>query len=246
MMLSKESEQFLGNLRAYLMTTGKRDQEVLEIVEELESHLKEAEVDGKSVDDIIGKSPKAYMESIANEMQSDVKRSVFTGLAIILGALSIAILPEIVGGELTFTLFKLVGMLLVFALFTVSLVVIARKLSAQNSPSAKVITLITLLLLLQLLVFIGIFLVDDRIASPLIELSGTSAYAVGAILLCLLIGLSIWSKSWIMLIVLAVIILPDLLQKFFHYSDVVSQFIMIGLIFLMSIGLFRSVRKNTK
>src|SRR5699024_10551688 len=89
MTLSKESDQFLRNLQAYLLVSGKKESEILEITSELERELLEAEKDGKSVEVIIGKSPETYMESIGHKMKTDVKQSVFAGLAIIFGAFSI-------------------------------------------------------------------------------------------------------------------------------------------------------------
>ena len=44
-----------------------------EITEELEDHLYEAELSGKSIERIIGASPKEYMMSISTEMKTDYK-----------------------------------------------------------------------------------------------------------------------------------------------------------------------------
>ncbi|MDF2040254.1 DUF1129 family protein [Cytobacillus oceanisediminis] len=73
-MVSKESEQFLTELRFYLMSKGKNDDEINEITEELEVHLMEAEADGKDVSYIIGDSPKQYMKSIGESMSTDYRQ----------------------------------------------------------------------------------------------------------------------------------------------------------------------------
>ena len=67
-MVSKQAEQFLVELRMYLISKGKNDQEINEITEELEVHLMEAEAAGKDVSHIIGDSPKNYMKSIGESM----------------------------------------------------------------------------------------------------------------------------------------------------------------------------------
>ena len=72
MKLSKEAETFVENLYLYLLTTGKKEKEIKEIVEELTDHLQEAEANGKNISEITGDSPKAYMESLAKEMQTDL------------------------------------------------------------------------------------------------------------------------------------------------------------------------------
>ncbi|RDW21281.1 hypothetical protein CWR45_03115 [Oceanobacillus chungangensis] len=77
-MLSQKSEQFIIELRMYLTSKGKNDQQINDIVEELSDHLHEAEAEGKSVEDITGGSPRAYMKTIGNEMGFDFRQ--FAGL----------------------------------------------------------------------------------------------------------------------------------------------------------------------
>lgn len=73
-MVSKRAEQFLVELRMYLISKGKNDQEINEITEELEVHLTEAEAAGKDVSHIIGDSPKNYMKSIGESMKTDYRQ----------------------------------------------------------------------------------------------------------------------------------------------------------------------------
>ncbi|MBN8203685.1 DUF1129 family protein [Bacillus sp. NTK034] len=96
-MVSKESEQFLTELRFYLMSKGKNDEEINEITEELEVHLIEAEADGKDVSHIIGDSPKQYMKSIGESMSTDYRQMAgLLPLMILLGAY-ISVGPAIEG-----------------------------------------------------------------------------------------------------------------------------------------------------
>ena len=68
MELSKKSRDFLDDLSVYLMSSGKSETEVKDIVSELEDHLLEAEQAGKDVDDVIGQSPKSYMQYIGRDI----------------------------------------------------------------------------------------------------------------------------------------------------------------------------------
>jgi DNA-binding ferritin-like protein (Dps family) len=72
-MLSKEADQFMLELRMYLMSKGKNEQEINEITAELEDHLLQAEAEGKSIKDVTGDSPREYMKSIGQEMGFDAK-----------------------------------------------------------------------------------------------------------------------------------------------------------------------------
>lgn len=82
MMLSKKAEQFLVELRLYLISKGKNDQEMNEILEELEVHLMEAEAEGKDVTHIIGESPKQYMKNIGEAISTDYLQN--TGLILMM------------------------------------------------------------------------------------------------------------------------------------------------------------------
>ena len=73
MELSDKSRKFVDDLRLYLFSSGKNDQEIREIAEELEDHLHEAERNGKSIEQIVGASPKEYMVSISSEMNIDYR-----------------------------------------------------------------------------------------------------------------------------------------------------------------------------
>lgn len=73
-MLSKQANQFIIELKMYLMSKGKNDQEIKEVIDELSDHLLQAEAAGKNIKDIIGSSPRAYMKSIGQEMGFDIKQ----------------------------------------------------------------------------------------------------------------------------------------------------------------------------
>lgn len=243
-MLSKESEQFLNNLRAYLMTSGKNEAEIKEIIDELESHLEEAERDGKSVEDIIGKTPEAYMKSIAKEMPTDRKSNVMMGIITLLAAFSIIIFPDIIKGELEFSLLTLFGMFVIIILFFWAIIFISRRLSRQNASDAKSIAIITILMVIPMFVFLALFLLDDKIITPRFSIEGPSLYLVGAITLLILIGVSIWSKSWIIPLVVLVITLPDIIDKIFLLSEEMNVYLSLAIYFIAVIAIIFLIRKD--
>lgn len=223
MILSKEAEQFVQNLRTYLIVSGKDEQEIEEIIEELEDHLQEAEKDNKSISSIIGQSPAQYMESISKEMKTNVKDSLKAGLAIVIGALSIAITRDIVQGEINYSLFKILSMLLVFFIFTAGIVMVAKKLSRSNvSDTNSIIVLSLFLLMPSILFFIIFYFLDSYIVSPMITITGAPLYIIGFLVAVFLTYLSIWSKSWIIPFVIFIIIGPDIVQKIFGLSHIAT------------------------
>jgi uncharacterized membrane-anchored protein len=97
-MLSKESEQFLIELRMHLISKGKNDNEINEITEELEDHLLQAEAEGKDVTHIVGESPKEYMKSIGESMKTDYRQLLgLVPLFILLLAAYFSLAPAIEG-----------------------------------------------------------------------------------------------------------------------------------------------------
>ncbi|MBT2684729.1 DUF1129 family protein [Bacillus sp. ISL-37] len=123
-MVSKRAEQFLVELRMYLISKGKNDQEINEITEELEVHLTEAEAAGKDVSHIIGDSPKNYMKSIGESMKTDYRQLAgLVPLMILLLAAYLSIGPAIEGtfsvsqGTILFALVISSISILVYGLF---------------------------------------------------------------------------------------------------------------------------------
>lgn len=218
-MLSKESEQFIGNLRAYLHVTGKREKEINEIISELEDHLIEAEKDGKSVEDIIGQSPKAYMQSIGSEMKTNRKGMIGAALAVVVGALSISLMPEVVTGELSYSLFKIISTLIVLILFLISLAFSAKKLSESNATDRKASFMIAGILIAPFFLFLGLYYIDTKVSTPSLELTGIPVYLIGLFLSLFLIAVSIWTKSWLLILVVFILVAPEVMQVAFELTD---------------------------
>lgn len=104
-MLSKQANQFIIELKMYLMSKGKNDQEINVVIDELSDHLLQAEAAGKNIKDIIGDSPRAYMKSIGQEMGFDIKQFlILTPMTALLLMAYVCFAPAILG---EFTLSKM-------------------------------------------------------------------------------------------------------------------------------------------
>src|SRR5699024_2992791 len=237
MTLSEESELFIGNLRAYLNVSGKDEKDIEEIVNELEVHLIEAEADGKNIEDIIGQSPEQYMQSIRSEMNTNIKGAFQMFFVIIFGGLSISVMPEVMTGTLSYSLFVIAGLLTEFTLFTIALIFVLRKLSQANLTTRRAIFIITPMFIVSIALLVGIFYFDSTVQSPTITLSGVPVYIIGMILFAFLIGVSIWAKSWIILLVVFVISIPDLVGRIFSLSIETTSIIFLTVISIFNICL---------
>lgn len=100
-----------------MFSSGKNEQETKEITDELEVHLYEAEQNGKSIDQIVGASPKEYMMSISSEMKNDYRAWAKYVPLIIIGAMSFSILGDLIQGPLSYSLLKIIGSIVNSILF---------------------------------------------------------------------------------------------------------------------------------
>lgn len=208
--LSKESEEFLENLSVYLFSSGKKMKESEEIVEELRIHLQEAEKNGKSVKNIIGSSPKEYIESISNEMENDFRSWIKYLFLIIFGSFSFIVFQDLIHGTLSYSVLQIVGHIAIVLLFIGFLFFILRFLAVSNLRKKTQAVLIILLSIIQLLLFVGLIYADRIFTTPIIHFGVIGSIVIFFIMGGVVIGISIWSRTWILPIIIFLLIVPEL------------------------------------
>ncbi|MDA1476971.1 hypothetical protein [Bacillus changyiensis] len=214
-MLSKKSEQFLEELRLYLISKGKNDKEINEIAEELEVHLLEAESKGKDVTHIIGENPKQYMKSIGESMKTDY-REIFGLVPIILLLLAayMSIGPAI-EGEFSLS----IGMILLA--FMIGIIGVAifglllfKVLPKLQSKWGKILTTIGTNFLVTGL-FVGILLWYKKQGFKTVYIA-TPFQNNLIIVFCIVIFVvaALYTKSWFTVIIALLISLGPLANQF--------------------------------
>ncbi|MGM0890629.1 MAG: DUF1129 family protein [Bacillota bacterium] len=215
--LSKKSQSFLESLRLYLFSSGKEEEEINAIVEELEDHLIEAEARGKTVNHIVGKSPKQYMKQLSNEMTTNTRNLFKYMLMIILGALSFSVLTNAVKGYLSYSLFEIIGSVIVSLIFIIAIGSVFKYVAANSLSKRKEYTLYYLITLLPIVLFGGLIYLNRLIETPIFHFGSIGMIIAVILTLSFLIGVSLWIKTWVLLIILALLVLPDFL---FNYIDI--------------------------
>ena len=155
MQLSDKSKKFIDDLRLYLFSSGKNDQEIKEITEELEDHLYEAELNGKSIERIIGASPKEYMMSISTEMKTDYKAWAKYIPLIIIGAMSFSVIGDFLQGTLRYSLLKIIGTLIYSIIFLVGVFTAFRYMASNQVSKIKEFLILLLPIFISTLFFGG-------------------------------------------------------------------------------------------
>lgn len=230
--LSKEGTEFLENLRVYLFSNGKKWDEIEAIVDELETHLMEAEEKGKPIEKIIGKSPKEYMESLSGEMAIDYRNWMKYIVLILVAGFSIEVLPDVLEGSVSYSLIDLIGNIVIGIIF-LALILIAFKYVSTHAMSPKMqLALFSPIVLLNIGLFGGLIYFDRAVASPVIYFGVLGSSIIGIIALLFLIGLSIWAKTWILIVVVTFMTLPDYLLGFtsitYENQLIISTLILFG------------------
>lgn len=210
-MLSQQADQFIIELRMYLMSKGKNDTEINEVIDELSDHILQAEAEGKSMKDITGVSPRAYMKSIGQEMGFDARQLIslipFTALLVMA---YFCFTPAILG---EFSLSKIgiwgaiAGTILSFVLYGFLFVRVLPKVF--YSKWFYIIVGIAYLLLSGF--FVLVFLFDNDpffVATPL----QNNFILIGCI--AVFIIFSLYAKSWISIIIPLFMSLGPLTSRF--------------------------------
>ncbi|WP_404456315.1 HAAS domain-containing protein [Oceanobacillus kapialis] len=217
--LSKRSQSFIEDLRVYLFSSGKKEEEIDEIVTELEDHLIEAEKRGKSTEDIVGKTPKTYMQQLSNEMKLDYKTWIKYFAIIVTGAFSITIIDDILNGPLTFSLLEIGGYLAISIVFIFLTFGIFKFVSSRTLSYATQGLLFFLLAIVPLGLFVGLEFATRAITSPVIAFGHTGTWIVGILTIIFLVGVSIWSKTLILPVVVVFLTLPEYLLGFTNMNE---------------------------
>ncbi|KZE48738.1 HAAS domain-containing protein [Rossellomorea marisflavi] len=240
MNVSKESRDFLDRLSIYLITSGKNEKEIREITGELEDHLHEAEQNGKSVEDITGLTPKAYMDQIAKEMPFD-KMGVFKyALVLIFGSIAFYVMGDAINGTMDYSWIILIGLPVMILFYGVMVARLFKYTAGKVLSKKKEFTLLLVMSGVPLAGMGGVVFLEKFIGDTAVSL-GTTGRMVGFVLCALiLIGISIWSKTPIMIILPIVVFVPQYFIERSSWSEE-TQLMMIGMIFpigfMISLGI---------
>lgn len=209
--LSKDSQDFLENLRLYLFSSGKKDGEINGIVEELEDHLIEAEKRGKSVQHIVGSSPKAYMKQLSDEMPFDFKWLSYFPV-IILGAFAFVLLENASNGGVQYSLLQVIGYPVAVLLLTLVYMKAFKFLASRGRSKVKNGMIFFLLGCTPIALFSGILLADKTYKTPTVVDLGTTGNIMAAIIAAtIFIALAFWSKTWFIIVIPAMLLVPEIL-----------------------------------
>ncbi|WLR42087.1 hypothetical protein LC087_15135 [Bacillus carboniphilus] len=199
-MLSQKSEQFLVELKLHLMSKGKDEQQIVEVIEELEDHLMQAEAEGKSVDHIVGNSPKKYIKTISNELNTNLRQTIKYVLLAILYLVASSCFSSAIEGEFTLTAKNLsitgaglfIGIPVLAWLYFKGI----PKFYLSNWKFVFVSVFINMLLIA---VFVGIHFIVEPFGDGIVYKGSTSfSYSIAILCVVIFILFAFIGKSWLL------------------------------------------------
>ncbi|NME99351.1 HAAS domain-containing protein [Aneurinibacillus aneurinilyticus] len=211
MNLSKKSIDFLENLRAYLFSSRKNEKEIEGIIREVEDRLYEAEKNGENVDDIIRKASKEYMAQLTNEMSSDFEGLIKFIPIMILGAMSYILMGDAIRGEIEYSLLDLIGYPFIF-LFSLFLTVALFKYATSNKiPKIKEWLIVGILGITPMILSLLLFYLNSYYELSVIQVGVVGNVIAIVVSSLVFIGIAIWSKTWVTIILPIILFLPEIL-----------------------------------
>lgn len=249
MELSEKSRQFLENLRIYLFATGKPEAMIDEIVEELADHLFEAEKRGKSVDHVIGKTPEVYMKELAMEMERDYKELAKYGVIIMLGYFAFVITGDVIRNEVSYSWFSFIGYPFVAAVLLFTMMKMFKYLASRPVTKKKEWFLFSIFGACSILSFFGLSLLDRLYGEAVMTSNGIASMILFILAVAIFIGLAIWAKTWVTIIVPALLFIPETITQYFFIGDSVAQIFanvisIVGVAFYLIYILFKNKKKD--
>ncbi|WP_332284517.1 HAAS domain-containing protein [Bacillus safensis] len=246
-MVSKETRHILLELQLYLISKGKNQGEIDELMDELTAHAVEAEKDGKTGEDVFGGDPRSYADELAKELSGNHKDWVPFVSAFLIGSLFYMILADAISQNLSYSWFALIGYPLVLVANVIMIIVMFRASAFQTS--SRVFLYFWMLGIFQLTAMVTIKLLDQKVGTPLLVLTSGQRWGVILLMLLCIVVFNAILKANVVSLIPIIFFGPQLIFEWIGWTSpsvillqsLLSIVILIGLIFIV---LRRTNKKN--
>ncbi|MGN7302635.1 HAAS domain-containing protein [Bacillus safensis] len=246
-MVSKETRHILLELQLYLISKGKNQDEIDELMDELTAHAVEAEKDGKTGEDVFGGDPRSYADELAKVLSGNHKDWVPFVSAFLIGSLFYMILADAISQNLSYSWFALIGYPLVLVTNVIMIIVMFRASAFQTS--SRVFLYFWMLGIFQLTAMVTIKLLDQKVGTPLLVLTSGQRWGVILLMLLCIVVFNAILKANVVSLIPMIFFGPQLIFEWIGWTSpsvillqsLLSIVILIGLIFIV---LRRTNKKN--
>lgn len=222
-MLSKEGRKFIEDLRAYFISYGIKEAEMEEFLEEAKDHLLEGEKNGKTVEDIFGKSPKSYAKEVASVLSVSKKENIMLIIHLIIGIFGTVLVANLIQSPLNISWIELIGYPVSFILWIVFTVIAFRMTSFMSEMRRFLYT--WLYMMIPSTATIGVLFLNRLHDHAILTVDGMARWILGIILIItILINLSAlinfkFSITYVMLVFGSLFLFEYFKLEQFVYSE---------------------------
>lgn len=246
-MVSKETRHILLELQLYLISKGKNQDEIDELMDELTAHAVAAEKDGKTGEDVFGGDSRSYADELAKELSGNHKDWVPFVSAFLIGSLFYMILADAISQNLSYSWFALIGYPLVLVANVIMIIVMFRASAFQTS--SRVFLYFWMLGIFQLTAMVTIKLLDQKVGTPLLVLTSGQRWGVILLMLLCIVVFNAILKANVVSLIPLIFFGPQLIFEWIGWTSpsvillqsLLSIVILMGLIFIV---LRRTNKKN--
>lgn len=214
-MLSAKSEQFLLELRMYLIRHAKSDEDVNRTVKDLEVRLVEAEQNGESLESIIGHNPTQYITDIGKSLPMDKKELLILipfSILVILAYLSY--LPAVEGNFRLSQSFLVGGAVIMPLTLGLYAVIVLKELPKFfRSPGKLGLFMMGLSVLVTGIWVVFYFWMRQQADFSYYIATTAQNFGIAAMCIAIFILYTLYTKSWLTLIVAGVMTIAPIGEK---------------------------------
>ncbi|MED1750026.1 MAG: HAAS domain-containing protein [Bacillota bacterium] len=246
-MVTKETRHILLELKLYLISKGKNEDEIDEVMDELTTHAVESEKDGKSGEDIFGGDPRGFADELAKELSRHYKDWVPFVSAFLIGSLFYMILADAVSQSLSYSWYALIGYPLILVANVIITIVMFRASAFQTSRRA--FFYFWILGIFQLTAMITVKLLDQKLGTPLLVLTSSQRWGVILLMLLCIVVFNAILKANVVSLIPIIFFGPQLIFEWIGWTSpsvllLTSLLSVVILILLTLVVLRRTNKKN--
>ncbi|MDG3043976.1 hypothetical protein OE903_08630 [Bacillus sp. B6(2022)] len=215
-MVTKETRHILLELQLYLISKGKNQDEIDEVMDELTTHAVEAEKDGKT--------GKMYLEEIHGALLMSWRKSfleiIKTGfrLSVLFNWISFyMMLADAISQSLSYSWYALIGYPLIIVANVIMTIVMFRASAFQTSRRA--FFYFWILGVFQMTALITVKLLDQKLGTPLLVLTSSQRWGVILLLLLCIILLNAILKANMVSLIPLIFFGPQLLFEWLGWTS---------------------------
>ncbi|UJW56119.1 DUF1129 family protein [Bacillus sp. A116_S68] len=212
-MLTNESKNFLAKLRTDLVVSGKKEEDINSILDELETHLIEAENEGKTLKDVIGDQPHPIIKEIKSQVKTAKKEvliNISLSFALIINFLVFfsALRGSFELSLLNISIMAVIG-ILTFFVYTLCMYKASHLLIIKKSKYFVVYSIS--LLIMMIITVTSLFFLANTISTPIYQASSVQNVFIIIATLVVFVFINLYFKSKTLFVILFLISIAPVL-----------------------------------